>query len=48
MGALFILDEVQTGFARTGRMFALEHFALEPDILCLAKSIAGGVTSARF
>jgi acetylornithine/LysW-gamma-L-lysine aminotransferase len=43
MGTLFILDEVQTGFARTGRMFALEHFALQPDILCLAKSIAGGV-----
>jgi acetylornithine/LysW-gamma-L-lysine aminotransferase len=43
MGALFILDEVQTGFARTGKMFALEHFGLQPDILCLAKSIAGGV-----
>jgi acetylornithine/LysW-gamma-L-lysine aminotransferase len=42
-GTLFILDEVQTGFARTGRMFALEHFGLAPDILCLAKSIAGGV-----
>jgi acetylornithine/LysW-gamma-L-lysine aminotransferase len=42
-GALFILDEVQTGFARTGKMFALEHFGLQPDILCLAKSIAGGV-----
>jgi LysW-gamma-L-lysine/LysW-L-ornithine aminotransferase len=43
MGALFILDEVQTGFARTGRMFALEHFGLQPDVLCLAKSIAGGI-----
>ncbi len=42
-GARFILDEVQTGFARTGRMFALEHFGLQPDILCLAKSLAGGV-----
>ena len=42
-GALFILDEVQTGFARTGKMFALEHFGLQPDVLCLAKSIAGGV-----
>jgi acetylornithine/LysW-gamma-L-lysine aminotransferase len=42
-GALFILDEVQTGFARTGKMFALEHFGLQPDILCMAKSIAGGV-----
>jgi acetylornithine/LysW-gamma-L-lysine aminotransferase len=43
MGALFILDEVQTGFARTGRMFASEHFGLQPDVLCLAKSIAGGI-----
>jgi acetylornithine/LysW-gamma-L-lysine aminotransferase len=40
---LFILDEVQTGFCRTGRMFAFQHFDLEPDMLCLAKSIAGGV-----
>ncbi|NOY99499.1 MAG: acetylornithine/succinylornithine family transaminase [Chloroflexi bacterium] len=42
-GALLILDEVQTGFGRTGRMFALEHHDLQPDILCVAKSIAGGV-----
>jgi acetylornithine/LysW-gamma-L-lysine aminotransferase len=42
-GALFILDEVQTGFGRTGKMFALEHFGLQPDMLCVAKSIAGGV-----
>ena len=42
-GALFIVDEVQTGFGRTGRMFASEHHDLEPDLICLAKAIAGGV-----
>lgn len=41
-GILLIIDEVQTGFCRTGRMLAIEHFGLEPDILCLAKSMAGG------
>lgn len=42
-GALFIVDEVQTGFGRTGRMLALEHHHLQPDMICLAKSIAGGI-----
>ena len=42
-GALFIVDEVQTGFGRTGRMFACEHHDLQPDLMCLAKGIAGGL-----
>ncbi len=42
-GALFIVDEVQTGFGRTGAMFACEHHDLRPDMLCLAKAMAGGL-----
>jgi LysW-gamma-L-lysine/LysW-L-ornithine aminotransferase len=41
-GALLILDEVQTGFGRTGKMFAFQHDGLAPDLLCVAKSMAGG------
>ncbi|MPZ22683.1 MAG: 4-aminobutyrate--2-oxoglutarate transaminase [Dehalococcoidia bacterium] len=41
-GILFIADEVQTGFARTGRMFAIENFGVEPDMVVLAKSLSGG------
>jgi len=42
-GALLIVDEIQSGFGRTGRMFAIEHFGITPDLLTCAKSIAGGV-----
>ena len=41
-GALLVVDEVQTGFGRTGHLFASERFNLRPDLLCLAKGIANG------
>ncbi|WP_439589256.1 4-aminobutyrate--2-oxoglutarate transaminase [Hydrogenophaga sp.] len=43
-GILLVADEVQTGFARTGKMFALEHFGVSPDLMTMAKSMAGGTT----
>ena len=42
-GALLIIDEVQTGLGRTGRLFASQHYQVIPDLLCLAKSLAGGL-----
>jgi len=42
-GIVLVVDEVQTGFGRTGKLFAIEHYAVEPDLITLAKSIAGGL-----
>jgi 4-aminobutyrate aminotransferase/(S)-3-amino-2-methylpropionate transaminase len=41
-GIVLVVDEIQSGFARTGRMFAVEHAGIEPDLMTLAKSLAGG------
>ena len=42
-GIVLVVDEIQSGFARTGRMFACEHAGIAPDLLCLSKGLTGGV-----
>jgi 4-aminobutyrate aminotransferase len=47
-GILYVVDEVQTGMGRTGKMFAMEHFGIDPDIIALAKGIASGMPPLNY
>ncbi len=48
VGCVLIIDEVQMGFGRTGKMFGFEHFNIEPDIICIAKGMGGGMPIGAF